>query len=126
MNINIKDIARKATVLSDLMTGREQIKTKDIINDYPSGITITRFDMVAIPDKKGRPTVYPCCIFKEDTTKYFNGGYVLSKIFDSIIVQFEGDVEKANKALAEQGGLMVKFTSTTTKEGNNLTAIEIM
>ena len=82
--------------------------------------------MVAISDKNGQPTVYPCCIFKEDTTKYFNGGYVLSKIFDSIIVQFEGDVEKANKALAEQGGLMVKFTSTTTKEGNNLTSIEIM
>ena len=126
MNINIKDIARKATVLSDLMNGREQINTNDIINDYPSGITITGFDMVAILDKKGRPTTYPCCIFKEDTTKYLNGGYVLSKIFDSIIVQFEGDVEKANKALAEQGGLTVKFTSTTTKGGNNLTAIEIM
>ena len=48
---NFKKTAEKMTVLSELMTGREQIKTKDIIKKYADGVTITDFDFAVLDDK---------------------------------------------------------------------------
>lgn len=120
-NYNFKKSAQKTTSISHLMEGREKIKTKDIIEKYPDGITIDCFDIV-----QGSKGEYPVLTFSEDNTKFFNGGIVFQKIVKNWLDDYDGQLELCQHDLSESGGVKVQIEMGTTKSGNNITKVKIL
>ena len=119
---NFRDLARKATTLSELMENREKIQTSEVIKNFPDGITIAAVDVIKSSDVK-----YPVFTFLEDPTKFYCGGIVLSKIVDTWVTEYNGDLGMLNHDLAESGGVKVKLTETKTRDGkNNITQVEVL
>lgn len=119
---NFRNLARKATTLSELMVNREKIKTVDVIKNFPDGITLNSVDVIKTSDAE-----YPVFTFVEDSTKFYCGGIVLSKIVDTWVNEYNGDLRKLNHDLAECGGVKVKLTETKTRDGkNNVTQVEVV
>lgn len=120
------ELARKATVLSPIIEGKEKISVGDIIANYPNGITVTEFDMVTSVDKDGNPDTYPVFVFAEDTSKFGFGGSVFKNICENWIHHFDGDIETCAKALQAGGGVKMIFSQAKTKAGRPVTTIEIV
>lgn len=124
---NFKQSATNQTVLSHLMNGREQKKTEEIIAEYPDGVTIVEFDFARIVNTKtGELNEFPVIIIQEDDTIFFNGGTILGNICKEWVIQFDGDMDECNKELAKSGGLKIKMSAGKTKNGNNITKIDIL
>lgn len=117
-----RKIAQEELSLSPLMTGREQIKTEDLVGKT---VTVTDFDFATITDK-GEAKTFPVMLLKEYPDKYYNGGILLSKLCKAWADEFDGDVEQASSELAAAGGVQLRFRATRTKSGNNLTAIDVL
>lgn len=120
------NIARKATSLSPLIEGKTKISVSEIIESYPEGITLTSFDMVSSTDQNGNPSNYPVFVFAEDSTKFGFGGTVLKNITSAWLESFEGDVDACAKALTANGGVKLKFAQGKTRNGRNITTIEVI
>ena len=114
MAINFKNIAQKATVLSDIMADREKVEKKDGI------VTIVDFDIVCNP--KGE--AYAVCAI--DEKHFINGGYVLTKIFTDIVREFDGDVNAAREEYRASEPLKVKLTKTKTKANRDITNVQVL
>lgn len=120
------ELAKRATVLSPVMTDREKVSTEDIIKKYPNGITITEFDIVTTPDKDGNNMTYPVLAFKEDETKFLYGGKALMDIVAVWLSHFEGDIESTSSALKAAGGVKIQLEPARTKSGRNFTRVNII
>ena len=122
MALNFKDLAVKATSLSQIMEGRTKVSTNDMIDKYPDGFTINGFDYVA--NKKGEKY----CVFtiEEDDTIFVNGATVIQRIFDEFVDSMGGDVDAASRELKRQGGLEVKFSWGQTKSGDQLVQVTVL
>lgn len=118
---NFRKAALESTMLSKLQNDREKISTHDLIQQFPDGITVNAFDFATVDDKS-----FAVVTFKEDDTKYYNGGTVLSKMCVAWAAGFAGDPEAASTALANAGGVKLKFTESKTKNGNNVTTITVV
>ena len=119
---NFRDLARKATTLSELMENREKIQTGEVIKNFPNGITLNAVDIIKTSD-----ATYPVFNFLEDSNRFYCGGIVLSKIVDTWLREYDGDLEMLNHDLAECGGVKVKLTETKTRDGkNNITEVEVI
>lgn len=118
---NFRKTALESTMLSKLQNDREKISTHDLIRRFPDGITVNAFDFATVDDK-----TFAVVTFKEDDTKYYNGGTVLSKMCSAWAAGFAGDPGAASTALANAGGVKLKFVETKTKNGNNVTAITVV
>lgn len=123
MAINFKEIATKELTLSSLMVGREQIKTDELVGH---DVTIMEFDFATLTDKDGEQKSYPVVLFKEYPDHYYNGGALLTKLCIAWASACSGDAEAASDALKKSGGVQIRFKSTKTKSGNNLTSIEVL
>lgn len=121
MNINFKNLATEATTLSPLMNDRIKLSTDEIINQYPDGITITEFDYITMKDSQ-----YYVATFAEDDKAYINCGQILSKVFDSFVKAFDGDITGASETLKAQGGLRVKLNKSRTRGGNSITTVTVI
>lgn len=119
MALDLRAIAQKTTTLSELMEGRECIKTPDLIKAYPDGVHINACDLVETNDAR-----YCTVTFTEDATKYYNGGMVLTKITDAWIAAAE-NIENVNKELSKNP-VKMKFSEKKTKGNNNITIIEVL
>lgn len=119
---DFKEIAVKTLSLSELMVGREQIKTDDLIGKTA---TITAFDFATITDANGDQKTFPVLLFKEYPDKYYNGGALLMKLCMAWMADYE-DVEAASADLEKSGGVKIKFRATRTKGGNNLTSVDVV
>ena len=119
---NFKEIAVKTLSLSELMAGREQIKTDDLIGQ---AATIIAFDFATITDK-GEAKTFPVLLLKEYPDKYYNGGTLLMKLCMAWASEYDGDVEAASADLEKSGGVHIRFRATRTKSGNNLTNITVL
>lgn len=119
---NFKQTAIESTILSDLMQGREKISTDEVIKKYPDGITITDFDFVNMKNK-----TFVVLTFKEDETKFLNGGFVLSKVFMEIVEDFDGEVEAAREEYSKSENKIIAVLSAgKTRDGkNNITKVYI-
>ena len=115
-------IAQDTLSLSKLMSARNQITTEEIIGEE---LTIINFDFATITDK-GEEKTFPVLIFAEHPECYYNGGALLSKLCQAWASEYDGDIEAASDALEEAGGVKVKFRSTKTKSGNNLTSVDLI
>lgn len=123
MAVNFKEIAVKELTLSPLMMNREQIKTDELIGQ---DVTVTEFDFARITDKDGEEKVYPVLLLSEYPEKYYNGGALLYKLCAAWASAYSGDVEAASTSLKKSGGVRLRFKSTKTKSGNNLTSVEVL
>lgn len=119
---NFRDLARKATTLSELMENREKIQTGEVIKNFPNGITLNAVDII-----KTTGAEYPVFTFSEDSSRFYCGGIVLSKIVDKWVEEYNGDLGMLNHDLAEMGGVKVKLKETKTRDGkNNITEVEVV
>lgn len=113
MAFNFKNIAQNATTLSDIMNNRTKVNKTD--GEY----TIVDFDVVTV---KG--STYALCAINDK--EYINGGTVLTRVFQDIIACFEGDIEAAREEYKESEPLKVRLTRGMTKEGKNITTVDIL
>ena len=119
---NFRDLARKATTLSELMENRKKIQTSEVIKNFPDGITLNAVDVIKTSDAK-----YPVFTFSEDPHSFYCGGVVLVKIVDTWLDEYKGDLGLLNHDLAETGGVKVKLTEAKTRDGkNNITEVEVI
>lgn len=113
-----RDLAVKATTLSDLMEGRDKIDTEELINEYPKGFTVEDLDLCTTGDE-------PLWVYtiKENDDVFAFAGAVLKKIFDACLAACEGDLD----ALREEfDGLKIKLTSGKTKKNKDITLVEVL
>lgn len=122
MAFDFKAAAVQATTLSPIMEGRDKLSIDDVIANFPSGVTLTGFDL--IDGEGGKP--YAVCICKDAPKAFFFGGSIMTKIAQQWASAFGDDPEKASAALAEQGGVKVQFSHGKTKNGNNLTLVKVL
>lgn len=114
MAINFKKIAQRETVLSSIMENRTKV-------DKTNGkFHISEFDIVA--NKKGE--AYAICAISD--TEFINGGFVLTKVFTSIVEEFNGNLERAREEFMESGGLDVELRKSKTSSGHDITIVSII
>lgn len=117
-----REIAAKELSLSELMAGREQLKTEDLIGKE---VTVVQFDFATITDK-GVEKTFPVLILKEYPDHYYNGGTLLMKLCQAWAAEYDGDIEAASADLEKSGGVKLRFKTTKTKSGNNLTSVDVV
>lgn len=109
---------------SPVLENREKMSTDEIIARYPQGVTIIDFDF--LNGKQGR---YVVCAFKESPQNYFNGGKILTDIFEEFLTEYSemvNPLEACRKDFSDEGGLKVKLSHGRTKDGNNVTLVDII
>lgn len=126
MTNKFAEVARMETTLSPLIEGREKQSMEELVQKYPEGITIVAFDFIQCASKKGDMVTFPVLLYKEDETKFFFGGMMLSKICTAWLSDYDDNTMKCSKDLLEAGGVHVKFERTTTNSGNTLYAVKIV
>lgn len=121
------ELAKQKTEGSPVLAGREKIETDAVIALYPDGITITQFDFL-----NGKNGKYVVCTFAEDASKFFNGGKILTDIFESFVDHFKTPENTYAEALElcqnDFNGefLKVKLSRGRTKDGNRITKVEVL
>lgn len=120
---DFRNMAKRQTTLSEVMTDRDKISTYDLIAKYPDGVTIVAFDYIK---SKKSISKYPVFNIAEDATVFCNGGTILDHIFHDFVEAMDGDVKAASDELRRQGGLRVKLSKGETKSGDELTIVEVI
>lgn len=121
------DLAKKKTEGSPVLTGRTKMTTDEIIARFPDGVTINGFDFL-----NGKNGPYVVCCFRQDPLAFFNGGKILTEIFESFVMEYKQDdmtFEDAQAACMldfEKEGLKVKLSNGRTKDGNRVTLVDVI
>ena len=126
--MDFKKIALDATTMSELMNGRDKMDTEDLIKKYPNGVTIDFIDNVNMQQEDGEENVW-IFVTEEQPNKFTFAGFVLAKIFNNILAEFEGDyaemIETYNSALKEDK-LRVKLERAKTKSKREITKVMVL
>ena len=127
--MDFKKIALDATTISELMNGRDKMDTEEIIKKYPDGVTIDFIDNVNMSQEDGEAENVWVFVTEEQPDKFTFAGFVLAKIFNNILVEFEGDyaemIETYNSALKEDK-LRVKLERAKTKSKREITKVTVL
>ena len=127
--MDFKKIALDATTMSELMNGRDKMDTEELIKKYPDGVTIDFIDNVNMSQEDGEPENVWIFVTEEQPDKFTFGGFVLAKIFNNILAEFEGDynemIETYNSALKEDK-LRVKLERAKTKTKREITKVTVL
>lgn len=126
--MDFKKIALDATTMSELMSGRDKMDTEELIKKYPDGIIIDFIDNVNMQQEDGEENVW-IFVTEEQPNKFTFAGFVLAKIFNNILAEFEGDyaemIETYNSALKEDK-LRVKLERAKTKSKREITKVTVL
>lgn len=126
--MDFKKIALDVTTMSELMSGRDKMDTEELIKKYPNGITIDFIDNVNMQQEDGEGNVW-IFVTEEQPNKFTFAGFVLAKIFNNILAEFEGDyvemIETYNSALKEDK-LRVKLERAKTKSKREITKVTVL
>lgn len=126
--MDFKKIALDATTMSELMNGRDKMDTEELIKKYPNGVTIDFIDNVNMQQEDGEENVW-IFVTEEQPNKFTFAGFVLTKIFNNILDEFEGDyaemIETYNSALKEDK-LRVKLERAKTKSKREITKVMVL
>lgn len=126
--MDFKKIALDATTMSELMNGRDKMDTEELIKKYPDGVTIDFIDNVNMQQEDGEENVW-IFVTEEQPNKFTFAGFVLAKIFNNILDEFEGDyaemIEMYNSALKEDK-LRVKLERAKTKSKREITKVTVL
>lgn len=127
--MDFKKIALDATTMSELMNGRDKMDTEELIKKYPDGVTIDFIDNVNMSQEDGEAENVWIFVTEEQPNKFTFGGFVLAKIFNNILAEFEGDydamIEEYNSSLKEDK-LRVKLERAKTKTKREITKVTIL
>lgn len=125
MALNIKSIARKATVVAEIMENRDKGDTEELIK-LNSQVTINDCEECRITGENGNEEAIWAFTIKEEPKKFFFAGFVLKKIFESLLIECEGDYDELYSAIQSQG-LTVKFGQKKTRDQKRtVTTIEVV
>lgn len=126
--MDFKKIALDATTMSELMNGRDKMDTEELIKKYPEGVTIDFIDNVNMQQEDGEENVW-IFVTEEQPDKFTFAGFVLAKIFNNILSEFEGNydemIETYNSALKEDK-LRVKLERAKTKTKREITKVTVL
>lgn len=126
--MDFKKIALDATTISEFMNGRDKMDTEELIKKYPEGVTIDFIDNVNMQQEDGEENVW-IFVTVEQPNKFTFAGFVLAKIFNNILAEFEGDyaemIETYNSALKEDK-LRVKLERAKTKAKREITKVTVL
>ena len=126
--MDFKKIALDATTMSELINGRDKMDTEELIKKYPDGVTIDFIDNVNMQQEDGEENVW-IFVTEEQPNKFTFAGFVLAKIFNNILAEFEGDyaemIETYNSALKEDK-LRVKLERAKTKSKREITKVTVL
>lgn len=126
--MDFKKIALDATTMSELMNGRDKMDTEELIKKYPNSVTIDFIDNVNMQQEDGEENVW-IFVTEEQPDKFTFAGFVLAKIFNNILSEFEGDyavmIETYNSALKEDK-LRVKLERAKTKTKREITKVTVL
>jgi len=126
--MNFKKIALDVTTMSEIMNGRDKMDTEELIKKYPEGVTIDFIDNVNMQQEDGEENVW-IFVTEEQPNKFTFAGFVLAKIFNNILAEFEGDyaemIETYNSALKEDK-LRVKLERAKTKAKREITKVTVL
>lgn len=126
--MDFKKIALDATTMSELMNGRDKMDTEELIKKYPNGVTIDFIDNVNMQQEDGEENVW-IFVTEEQPNKFTFAGFVLAKIFNNILDEFEGDyaemIDTYNSALKEDK-LRVKLERAKTKSKREITKVTVL
>lgn len=126
--MDFKKIALDATTMSELMNGRDKMDTEELIKKYPEGVTIDFIDNVNMQQEDGEENVW-IFVTEEQPDKFTFAGFVLAKIFNNILSEFEGDydemIETYNSAL-KKDKLRVKLERAKTKTKREITKVTVL
>lgn len=126
--MDFKKIALDAITMSELMNGRDKLDTEELIKKYPNGVTIDFIDNVNMQQEDGEENVW-IFVTEEQPNKFTFAGFVLTKIFNNILDEFEGDyaemIETYNSALKEDK-LRVKLERAKTKSKREITKVTVL
>lgn len=126
--MDFKKIALDATTISELMSGRDKMDTEELIKKYPDGVTIDFIDNVNMQQEDEEENVW-IFVTEEQPNKFTFAGFVLAKIFNNILSEFEGDyaemIETYNSALKEDK-LRVKLERAKTKAKREITKVTVL
>lgn len=126
--MDFKKIALDVTTMSELMNGRDKMDTEELIKNYPNGVTIDFIDNVNMQQEDGEENVW-IFVTEEQPNKFTFAGFVLAKIFNNILDEFEGDyaemIETYNSALKEDK-LRVKLERAKTKSKREITKVMVL
>ena len=120
---DFRELAKRETSLSDVMTDRTKVTCDELIEKYPDGFTINAFDYVQSKKSHGK---YPVFNIEDDPTIFCNAGTILTRIFDEFVEACDGDIAQASNELRRQGGLTVKLGHGQTKTGDELITVEVL
>lgn len=127
--MDFKKIALDATTMSELMNGRNKMDTEELIKKYPDGVTIDFIDNVNMSQEDGEAENVWIFVTEEQPDKFTFGGFVLAKIFNNILAEFEGDydamIEEYNSSLKEDK-LRVKLERAKTKTKREITKVTVL
>ena len=119
----IREIAQHATTLSHVTSGNEKISNEDIINKLGGNIAIDEIDRISARNMEGQ--VDDVYVYHIHNTKYFAfAGFVLSKVFDEILDEYEGDYTTVNSELAAIP-LEIKMSSSVTRSGRKIATVVV-
>lgn len=118
---DFRSAAVKATTTSPLMMGRDKLDTRDLIANYPQGVTVIAIDIM-----RGEQENYFIANFREDDRKFFAGGKVFTSICELWLDEFNGDLEGLNDELGKSGGVKMKFSRQRSKNGREYTSVEVV
>lgn len=126
--MDFKKVALDVTTMSELMNGRDKMDTEELIKKYPEGITIDFIDNVNMQQEDGEENVW-IFVTEEQPNKFTFAGFVLAKIFNNILAEFEGDyaemIETYNSTLKEDK-LRVKLERAKTKAKREITKVTVL
>lgn len=126
--MDFKKIALDATTMSEIMNGRDKMDTEELIKKYPEGVTIDFIDNVNMQQEDGEENVW-IFVTEEQPNKFTFAGFVLAKIFNNILTEFEGDyaemIKTYNSALKEDK-LRVKLERAKTKAKREITKVTVL
>lgn len=126
--MDFKKIALDATTISEIMNGRDKMDTEELIKKYPEGVTIDFIDNVNMQQEDGEENVW-IFVTEEQPNKFTFAGFVLAKIFNNILAEFEGDyaemIETYNSSLKEDK-LRVKLERAKTKAKREITKVIVL
>lgn len=127
--MDFKKIALDTTTMSELMNGRNKMDTEELIKKYPDGVTIDFIDNVNMSQEDGEAENVWIFVTEEQPDKFTFGGFVLAKIFNNILAEFEGDydamIEEYNSSLKEDK-LRVKLERAKTKTKREITKVTVL
>ena len=113
--------AMETTTIHSIADGKNQLRTDEVINLYPNGVTITAFDVVKTEDKE-----FSILLFKENENAFFYGGTVLTNLCKAWLQMTGLNCAETSVMLADEGGVTVKLSKALGKNKMIYTKVDII